>query len=73
MNDIWKCLHPRTPENTCKVSARQPRGQCRTCYNAGQLRRAKTEAGLARARPPPQDAYTQFVALDAEPLLPANV
>jgi hypothetical protein len=28
-----RCGHPWTPENTYAVTARQPSGRCRICYN----------------------------------------
>jgi hypothetical protein len=47
-----KCDHPRTPENTRAVSARQPYGTCKACHQAcgrkSAVRYRKTEKGRAR-------------------------
>ena len=54
MNEVvWKkCQHPRTPQNTTGVSAKQPRGQCKTCARAnGRRHMAKyREANRERRR-----------------------
>ncbi len=50
MTQTWKCGHPRTPENTCGVSEKRPRGQCRECLKACQWRYRMTAKGLEANR-----------------------
>lgn len=47
----WKrCGHPRTPENTAKVTQRHPGGQCRECVNAWRREWNGTPAGREWSR-----------------------
>lgn len=43
MNTWKRCGHPRTPENTCDVSARKLGGTCRTCHRTRATRHQQTE------------------------------
>jgi hypothetical protein len=43
-----KCQHPRTIENTVGLSARNQRGQCRTCWRVAFTRYARSEKGQAK-------------------------
>jgi len=45
-----KCGHERTPENTAKVTAKKPGGQCRACVYAGNARYRQTAKGQAAQR-----------------------
>jgi hypothetical protein len=51
MTEVWKrCRHPRTPETTCNVSAKQPRGQCKVCWCRAYTRRQRA-IGVRERRP----------------------
>jgi len=39
----WRCDHPRTPENTCRVGAKLPGGRCRECLRLSNARYSRTE------------------------------
>jgi hypothetical protein len=51
MTEVWKrCRHPRRPETTCNVSAKQPRGQCKVCWCRAYTRRQRA-IGVRERRP----------------------